>query len=185
MNWTNFHRRTAVLEAVIAEAGSRRDGSLPTAVPGVAERFHGPGDLLGALRLRWYNHLAGAIERALAQQPDDLEAAVVGAWRRTDADMPGVRQILDAHPADPDEPAAAARYKEWQLLAASAGEAGTSSPRTFNAGRRIEHRARRHRVTPARFAERNTIRRPVQPAIHGPVAGLRRRLSRNQVRLKG
>lgn len=184
MNWTTFHRRTEVLEAVIEEAGRRCDGSLPTDLPGVAERFEGPGDLLGALRLRWYNHLAGAIERALAQQPADLEEAVVGAWRRTDADLPGVRQILDAHAPAPEEPAASARYKEWELLAASAGEASTSGPRALQAGRRIEHRARRHRVSAARFDGRNRLRRPLQPAIRGPVAGMRRRFSRDQVNLK-
>lgn len=183
MNWTTFHRRTEVLESVIAEAGHRRDGTLPIDVPGVAERFSGPEDLLAALRLRWYNHLAGAIERALAGQPVDLEDAVVGAWRRTDADLPGVRAILDAHRPESHEPSARAEQKEWELLAASAGEASVSGPRAVRAGRMIEDRARRHRVTPARFGERNTFRRPVQPSIHGPLAGLRRRLSRNQVRV--
>jgi hypothetical protein len=183
MNWTTFHRRSEVLEGVIAEAGRRRDGSLPMDVPGVAERFSGPDDLLGALRLRWYNHLAGAIERALAGQPVDLEEAVVGAWRRTDADLPGIREILDQQRPDPDDPASTAEQKEWELLAASAGEASISGAHAVQAGRRIEDRARTHRVRPARFGERNTLRRPVQPSIRGPVAGLRRRLSRNQVRM--
>lgn len=183
MDWSTFHRRTEVLESVVKEAGRRRDGTLPTDVPGVAERFRGPEDLVAALRLRWYNHLAGAIERALAGQPVDLEEAVVGAWRRTDADLPGVRDILDAHRTD--QPAAIAEQKEWQLLAASAGEASTSEPQTVQAGRRIEGRARTHRVEPARFDERNKLSRPVQPSLRGPVAGLRRRLARDQVKLPG
>ena len=185
MNWTTFHHRTEVLEAVIAEAGRRRDGTLPTDVPGVAERFAGPEDLLAALRLRWYNHLAGAVERELAAQPADLEDAVVAAWRRTDADLPGIREILDAHRPDPDDPARAAEQKEWQLLAASAGEASMGGPRAQRAGRRIEDRARRHRVSPGRFGERNKLGRPVQPSVRGPVAGLRRRLGRDRVTIPG
>lgn len=184
MNWTTFHRRIEVLEAVIAEAGSRRDGSLPTDVSGVDERFADVEDLLSALRLRWYNHLAGAIERELAAQPVDLEEAVVAAWRRTDADLPGVREILDRHRSDSDGPAETAELKEWELLAASAGEASMGGPQAVRAGRRIEDRARRHRVTPARFGEGNTLHRPVQPPVRGPVAGLRRRLSRDKVKMQ-
>jgi hypothetical protein len=181
MDWSTFHRRAEVMESVIAEAGRRKDGALPTDVPGVAERFRGEEDLLGALRLRWYNHLAGAIERELAVQPVDLEEAVVSAWRRTDADLPGVREILAAHRPIHEGPAATAEHKEWELLGVSAGQGSISGGQTLRAGRRIEGRARRHRVTPSRFDERNMLRRPVQPQIRGPVAGLRRRLSRNEV----
>lgn len=181
MDWSTFHRRAEVLESVIAEAGRRKDGALPTEMPGVVERFRGEDDLLGALRLRWYNHLAGAIERELSGQPVDLEDAVVSAWRRTDADLPGVREILDAHRPVDEGPAATAELKEWQLLGVSAGQGSVSGAQTVRAGRRIEDQARRHRVTPARFDERNKLRRPVQPPIRGPVAGLRRRLSRKAV----
>lgn len=142
MSWESFHRRSEVLRRVSEEANRRRDGRLPTDVPGVYERFVGRGDLLATLQLRWYNHLSGAIELELSRQPSDLEGAVVAGWCRAADELPGVRMILDANlvggSAQP-----VARQKEWELLAAAAGRAWGTEQCAFAEGRRIEDRARR------------------------------------------
>lgn len=127
MTWDAFHRRGDVLGNVIAEASVRRDGTLPMDVAGVRETFHDELDLLATLQLRWHTRLAGRIEGELAEQPRDLEAAVVRAWRDTAASMPGVREILDHYRTEPttDEMAhamAVAGTKEQQMLAVMAGQ---------------------------------------------------------------
>ena len=61
--WDSFHRRGEVLRAVVDEANLRRDGMLPTDLPGVAETFRDDLSLVAALQLRWHTRLAGTIER--------------------------------------------------------------------------------------------------------------------------
>ena len=68
-----------MLRAVTDEADLRRDGTLPTHLPGVPETFRDDLDLVGALQVRWYTRLAGSIERTLSRQPLDLDAAVLRA----------------------------------------------------------------------------------------------------------
>lgn len=147
MTWTAFHRRGEVLRHVVETADQRVDGELPLYVPGVAETFADPHDLLGALQLRWHTRLAGLIERELMSQPMDLERAVVTAWHRTVDEMPGVRAVLDEHLARPlDERMAAqtatAAGKEHVLLAVMAGQGGPSDPESVAVGARIEEKAR-------------------------------------------
>lgn len=141
MTWDAHHRREAALQQVMALADTRRDGSLPWAeLPGVEGAFGAPADLLGALQMRWHTRLSGAIERELAEQPWDLEQAVVHAWRGLCADMPGVRALLDAHA---DEPAMRrARPKEWRLLATASGLTGMDDSEAVRIGRGVEQRAR-------------------------------------------
>jgi hypothetical protein len=146
-SWSAAHRRAEVLRVVIAEANSRRDGSLPTDLPGVAGTFEDDFALVSALQLRWHTRLAGTIERILMDWPDAPAEAVVTAWRRTAADLAGVRGILDRYATDPtsQEMATAfltARRKEWVLLAAMAGLAGTQDEAALRAGRALEERAR-------------------------------------------
>src|SRR4051794_12789661 len=104
MSWDSFHRRGAVLRDVVAEAGRRGDGLLPSDVPGVAETFDDDFDLLATLQLRWHTRLAGQVERALSEWPEDPERAVVTAWRRTSADLAGVRAVLDRAATEPTTP---------------------------------------------------------------------------------
>ena len=101
MTWTALTSRGEILRTVSAVADERRDGALPTDVDGVAETFRDELDLLGALQLRWYTRLAGRIDHQLAEQPLDLEAAVVGAWRATADELPGIRAVLDHHREHP------------------------------------------------------------------------------------
>jgi hypothetical protein len=147
MTWTTFHRRGAVLRAVIEAADARLDGLLPMDVPGVAETFGDELALLGALQLRWHTRLSGRFERALMHQPVDTEAAVVAAWQSTADELPGVRMILDHYRAEPldDRMASAvatATAKERVLLAAMAGRAGARTDQTVAAGRNLEELAR-------------------------------------------
>ena len=104
MTWDAFHHRGDVLRTVIDEADRRRDGILPTELPGVTEAFGSDLALLTALQQRWSTRLAGHVERALSDLPDDLETAVVDAWRGAAAELVGVRQILDAQRERPSSP---------------------------------------------------------------------------------
>ena len=61
MTWSTFHRRGEVLRGVIDAADTRRDGLLPTDVPGVPETFDDELALLGALQLRWHTRLSGRL----------------------------------------------------------------------------------------------------------------------------
>ena len=145
--WETFHRRGEVLRAVVDEANLRRDGILPTDLPGVAETFGDDFSLVAALQLRWHTRLAGRIERALTEQPMDLETAVVTAWHRTADELAGVRMILDsaaAHPSSEEmaDALATAQRKDWTLLAAMAGKAGPGDPGAAAVGRGIEQKAR-------------------------------------------
>lgn len=126
MNWESYHRRGDVLQAVIAEIGIRRDGTLPMDVPGVAQTFRDELDLLGAVQLKWSARLSGWIERQFSDQPDDLEEAVIRAWRLADRELPGVKSVLDhytAHPTSETMATAMAKSltKERSMLAANAG----------------------------------------------------------------
>ena len=147
MTWDAFHRRGEVLRTVVEVANSRRDGVLPTELPGVAETFGDESELVAALQLRWHTRLSGQIERALMEQPVDLEPAVLTAWRRTAAQLAGVRAVLDAQRAEPVTPEvgealARADRKDWALLAAMAGRAGSADPAASRVGRRLEEKAR-------------------------------------------
>jgi hypothetical protein len=147
MTWDAVHRRGEVLRDVVDEANLRRDGALPVDLPGVAATFADDLALIAALQMRWHTRLAGRIERALIDQPADLESAVLTAWRRTAAELPGVRMILDAHAAEPTSPEMAealgtARRKEWVLLAAMAGRASATDRGAGDIGHRIEEQAR-------------------------------------------
>ncbi|MGH3585287.1 MAG: hypothetical protein ACRDQ0_03095, partial [Pseudonocardia sp.] len=137
MTWDAYHRRDEVLRAVIAEADTRGDGTLPIELPGVAETFGDELALIGALQMRWHTRLSGTIERELMDQPTDLESAVLSAWRRTATELSGIRAVLDAHAEAPTsvamhEAVAKARRKDWTLLAAMAGRASATDRRAVD-----------------------------------------------------
>lgn len=146
MTWTAFHRRGDVLRSVVETVDARRDGVLPMDLPGVAETFRDELDLVAALSLRWHARLSGNIERTLTEQPLDLETCVADAWRRTAAELPGIRAVLDHYAAEPLDPEMAsalrrAREKEWAGLAVAAGLASDTGVAAAQAGRRIVERA--------------------------------------------
>jgi hypothetical protein len=165
-----------VLGEVVRVADTRRDGVLPTDVAGVAETFPEPLDLVGALQLRWHTRLAGAIEAALAEQPMDLEHAVLCAWRRTARELVGIRLVLDRFAEHATDPAtrtalAKARHKDWTLLAVMAGQAGMQDSRAADVGQVLELLAR------ASFDPAAAPRRRAEPGVRRarPSAGTLRR----------
>jgi len=178
MTWDAVHRRAEVLRDVVDEANLRRDGALPVDLPGVAETFADDLALIAALQLRWHTRLAGRIERTLVDQPADLESAVLSAWRRTAADLPGVRMVLDAYAAEPTstemaEALATARRKEWVLLAAMAGRASAADSGAGDVGRRIEEQARMAYDPTALPAGAD---RPAEPSAGAPFAAIVHRI---------
>jgi hypothetical protein len=145
--WTAFHHRGEVLRAVTDEADLRRDGVLPMHLPGVAETFRDELDLIAALQLRWHTRLSGMLERHLADQPMDLEAAVRDAWVATAEELPGIRAVIDRHVESPTSPQMEralqrALAKERALLATTAGRASQAGPGAEAVGREIEEAAR-------------------------------------------
>lgn len=148
MSWTTLHRRGETLRTVIAHADLTRTGALDLDLPGVRETFDDAGDLLGALQLRWYARLSGAVDRAVAQRADgDLQLAVVDGWRAAADAMPGVRLILDRHLEHPLDEAMAAQVAhaadaERTLLAAWAGLAHPGSLDAPRLGEALETLAR-------------------------------------------
>ena len=114
MSWKTFHHRGETLRDVEHVANERRDGALPMSVPGVAENFTDELDLVGALVLRWHARLSGNIERAMAGEPLDLEAAVAArlahhrgaASRRADDHRPLHRGARHSRDGARDEPRA-------------------------------------------------------------------------------
>ena len=173
MSWNSFHNRGEILRAVVDTANHRRDGVLPATVPGVAENFTDEIDLVGALLLKWHARLSGNLERALANEPMDLESAVAGAWRTTAEQMPGVRLVIDRcaeHPATPEMEQAMNRAREHELvrLATLAGLASSQDPSAVAAGRRVEDRAREALAVPAEAAvEEPVAQAPAKPRRPG------------------
>ncbi|MET0997178.1 MAG: hypothetical protein ABWX73_00560 [Marmoricola sp.] len=147
MSWKTFHSRGETLRAVMDTVNDRRDGILPTEVPGVAEHFTDELDLIGALMLKWHARLSGNIERALVREPMDLESAIAAAWHATAEDMPGVRLVIDRcaeHPTGPEMEQAMvrAREAEWARLAVASGLANSKDAAAVAVGRHVEERAR-------------------------------------------
>jgi len=148
------HRRTdgrvtrlSVLRDVVEEANHRRDGALPTDVPGVDETFADDFALVTALQLRWHTRLAGRIERSLMDEPADLASAVLRAWRTTADELVGVRAILDAYAASPTSSAmgdalSAAHRRDLVLMAVMAGLASGADARAVRVGQGLEDQAR-------------------------------------------
>lgn len=165
MSWTSHHKRGEILRGVVAVIDERRDGLLPMDLPGVTETFTDELDLLAALQLRWHTRLSGRIETELANQPMDLEDAVVRAWHGTADDLPGIRTVLDRYHARPvDEAMATAlaksQAKEHLTLAVMAGRGAFADAECVRLGSMIEARARAEYVPAVEVVER------------GPFAGL-------------
>jgi hypothetical protein len=172
-----------VLRAVIEELDARRDGELPADLPGVAEVFEGPLDLVSALQLRWHTHLSGAVETALTEQPMDLEHAVLCAWRRAARELAGVRLVLDRYADHPLDDAMAdalrkALAKDRTLLAVMAGQAGVNDPQAPEVGHVLELLAR------ATFDPAARPRHRAESPEAGPGRPLSRRLRARAGRLR-
>lgn len=147
MNWKAYHSRGEILHDVIDTADARRDGLLPMDVEGVTEKFENELDLLCALQLKWHTNLAGRIDRFLAEQPMNLEDAVINAWHSVADEYQGVRLILDHYRSEPIDTAMAtamrkAAAKEHLMLAVMCGYSSVDDELAIPIGARIDERAR-------------------------------------------
>lgn len=178
MNWEAFHRRGDVLHAVIKEADTRRDGELPMYVAGVEQTFRDELDLIGALSLKWHTRLAGHIETIAKDQPMDLEAATIAAWRAAADENPGIRLVLDKAIADADEENVElldrVLEKERELLALNSGRISAYQLEEHGArvGAAVEAKAREGFVIGA-----NWTPEPVPTLFERLKAGTRSRTS--------
>lgn len=127
MSWTDYYRRRDAIDAVLDHARREPAPTLSSAtlpfhqVPGVAEVFTGPDELLLALHHRWTLKLTGRVGLALAAAERDprfdLVDGTAAAYREAAAENPVLRRLLDAHA---DHPAlAAAVAAEHRMLAVS------------------------------------------------------------------
>ena len=170
MTWTSYHHRGEVLRAAMAAADERRDGRLPMDIDGVREKFADELDLLGAMQLRWHTAFAGRIEHELAEQPMDLEAAVIAAWHRAADAMPGVRLVLDSYMEHPTDERMAramtkAAAKEQIMIAAMAGRGAPLDELAIPVGRRIEEAARATYVPAPPAPERVSLLDRIRSAL--------------------
>lgn len=165
MTWTTFRNRGELLRLVTTAADDRRNGTLPMDLDGVAATFGDELTLLAALQLKWHTRLAGSIERALVDQPMDLDEAIERAWGETADTLPGIRLILDRYRVEPLDDAMAeamtkATRKEHVMLAVMAGRSSVGDATSAGVGARLEEAARlRHHGAPA------VVLHPARPSL--------------------
>lgn len=131
MTWNDFYQRKNAIRAVLDHAREDPAAPLdPELVPAAATVFTDRDQLLRALHHKWNRSLTGRIdigvEDADADPRGDRVEAVSNAWRRTAADDPVLRRVLDSHA---DVPAIAGLLRqERRMLAVSAGLAEPHEP---------------------------------------------------------
>lgn len=131
MTWNDFYQRQHAIRAVLDHAREHPSAPLDLeAVPAAAAVFTDRDELLRALQHKWSRSLTGRIdigvEDADADPRGDRVEAVSAAWRRTTADNPVLRLVLDSHA---DEPAITGLLRqERRMLAVSAGLAEPNEP---------------------------------------------------------
>ncbi|MFD0919713.1 hypothetical protein ACFQ16_08160 [Saccharopolyspora rosea] len=119
MSWNDFHQRQHAIQSVLDAARRDPSGAPATTPPPFTDRT----ELLRALHYKWTQLLTGRIGIALVETEDspldDRVQAVTTAWRRTAAENPVLRAVLDHHDTDPD--LRECREREHRLLALAAG----------------------------------------------------------------
>jgi hypothetical protein len=139
VSWTDYYRRRDALAAVLEQA--RRNPASPAGelpYESVSDVFVSPEELLLALHYTWLLALTGRVEVAQAEaerdQDIDLVDAVSAAWRRTAAEHPTLRRLLDAHADDPALPAAVEGEQRMLALAAGLAEPADSTDEITRVG---------------------------------------------------
>ena len=142
MTWDAYNRRKETLRDLLAIADRRRDVTLTELLDTVdegREAFGNETELLFDLQMTWFQRLSGHMDRLVTESAETPELMAVTAWVNTAADLPGARDLLDAHL---HEPALAKAFaKEQTFLAASAG-VPMDHPDVTAHGRRIMDSAR-------------------------------------------
>jgi hypothetical protein len=131
MSWNDFYQRKKALRAALDHAEEHPRHSLALhAIPDAREIFADTDELIAALYEKWIRLLSGSIEVALldaeAEPAGDGVQAVTIAWRRTAADHPVLRRVLDDADASPD--VCRARENEQRMLALTSGLAEPTEP---------------------------------------------------------
>ena len=123
MSWNDYYRRRDVIDAVLATTGTIEDAF--TQVPDAAAVFADTDELLLALDHKWTQQLTARIGLALSETEGDRVDAVAAGWRRTVAENPALRRILDENSGGV---LADATAREHRMLALAAGLAEFDEP---------------------------------------------------------
>ena len=133
MSWTDFYQRRDAIDLVLAQAGRARGAGLPFAdLPEARERFSSRAELALALQYKWSQLLLGRLGVALLDAEQDAEVdnleAVASAWRRTAADAPVLRELLDGYVEEAGPEFLAALAAEQRMIAYASGLAEFGEP---------------------------------------------------------
>ena len=123
MSWNDYYRRRDVIDAVLANPGPIDE--VFDRIPEAATVFADTDELLLALDHKWTRALTARIGLALSDAEGDRVDAVSAAWRRTAAENPSLRRILDENTGGVLTDAAA---REHRMLALAAGLAEFAEP---------------------------------------------------------
>jgi hypothetical protein len=133
MSWTDFYQRRDTIDLVLARAKRDPGAGLPfTELTEAREQFGSPEQLALALQYKWSQLLLGRLGVALLEAERDTEIdnleAVTSAWRRTAADAPVLRELLDGYVQDAGPEFLAALAHEQRMVAHAAGLAEFGEP---------------------------------------------------------
>lgn len=122
MTWDAYNRRKDALREMLALADRQRDLTLTDLLDAVDPdrlAFGSEIEVLYDLQMTWFQRLSGQMERVISEGREDPELVAVTAWVNAAAELPRVRELLDAHRDVPELHKAFA--KELAYLATSAG----------------------------------------------------------------
>ncbi|HEY4017310.1 MAG TPA: hypothetical protein VGM75_01400 [Pseudonocardiaceae bacterium] len=137
MSWTDFYQRRDAIDLVLARAGRNPGAGLPFAdLPEVRDQFGSREELALALQYKWSQLLLGRLGVALLDAEVDALDAVASAWRRTAAEAPVLREVLDGYITDAGPEFRAALAAEQRMIAYASGlaELGEPAAETARAG---------------------------------------------------
>lgn len=138
MSWTEFYQRRDAIDLVLTQARRDSGAGLPFAeLPEVRSQFGSREELALALQYKWSQLLLGRLGVTLLDAERNAEAtnaevdsleAVTSAWRRTAADAPVLRELLDGYVADAGPEFRAALAAEQRMIAYASGLAEFGEP---------------------------------------------------------
>lgn len=126
MTWNDYYQRRDAITAVLEYARQNPSESITVdAVPQAHEVFPNTDELMSALHYKWMQTLTGRIAVALDEVEDqprgDRLQAVADGWRKTSADNPVLRSILDRNAEHATGALKRAFEHEQRMLAHTAG----------------------------------------------------------------
>jgi hypothetical protein len=171
MSWTDFYQRRDATNLVLDQATRNPGRGLSfDELPAVRAEFGSAEELALALQYKWSQLLLGRIGVALVEAEHDEDAdnleAVAAAWRRTAAEAPVLRELLDGYVRDagPDFRAALATEARMVAYAAGLAEPGEAADGTARAGTAFLALVRGRSARPARH------RNPIEQLLRRLVA---------------